>query len=483
MSNIDGVKGFSFNQLNKIVDIMNSSASKTKEEVVDSVALGSTRNPQMDVIIMPDVKVMKGNFSVENMASRVKEEGIALKDNLELINGVTAKVTPEEAEKLQKQGFLVYDDSPKDLSPGIPAATSSTTRAGNPWDMPEIKDIEWTGAKKLHDQGLTGKGRTVAVIDSGYNHPAKPLKAWADVVEKSPKPIDPNGHGTHVAGDVNKIAPDAELVGVRVMNSQGQGRPSDIVKGIEWVIKNKDRFGIDIINMSLGAGPDGVPFYMDPINKAVEQAIKFGIDVVVAAGNSGPGAETIGSPADDPAALTIGAALNPTKVSDFSSRGPTEDNLEKPDIIAPGEFITSWAAPDSQLDNIGKTVQTIRDMTPDQLTTLFTNKPDLIKALGLPSNVMSLSPKERETVVKTNLPPMFKPTADTLAGPGTSFASPEVAGLAALLKQAVPDKTPADRKEAFMKTADSMGSQYKKVDQGSGFVDADEAVKYLKEHK
>ncbi len=480
---IDGVKGFSFNQLNKIVDIMNSSASKTKEEVIDSVALGSTRTLQQDVIIMPDVKVMKGHFSVKDMTSRVKEEGIALKDNLELINGVTAKVTPEEIDKLQKQGFVVYDDSPRDLSPGIPAATASTTRAGNSWDMPEIKDIEWTGAKDLHAQGLTGKGRTIAIVDSGYNHPAKPLKAWVDVVEKSPKPIDPNGHGTHVAGDANKIAPDAELVGIRVMNSQGQGRPSDIVKGIEWAIKNKDRFGIDIINMSLGAGPDGVPFHMDPINKAVEQAIKLGMDVVAAAGNSGPGAETIGSPADDPAVLTVAAALNPNKVSDFSSRGLTEDGLVKPDITAPGEFITSWAAPNSQLDNIGKTIQTIRDMTPDQLTTLFTNKPDLIQALGLPSNVMSLSAKEREKVVKTHLPPMFKPTADTLAGPGTSFASPEMAGLAALLKQAVPNSTPADRKEAFMKTADSMGSNYKPVDQGAGFVDADEAVKYLKENK
>ena len=106
---------------------------------------------------------------------------------------------------------------------------------------------------------------------------------------------------------------------------------------------------------------------MDPYNAAFAKLEKMGILVVTAAGNSGPKPETIGSPANNPHTLTAGAALNPKKLSDFSSRGPTEEGDVKPDIVAPGEFITSWAAPGSQLDKIATTVDTIRHMTPSQL--------------------------------------------------------------------------------------------------------------------
>jgi len=476
------INSFSFNQLNKLVDIVNNPHNSrmmgAEDDVADVVSLSGNK----EVIILPGKDLLKSIGTPQQAAEHLKAQGIEMKEDLSFINGVVAKADKKEIEQLEKKGFLVYDNSPRNLLPDIPAPTVVETRGtGKPWDMPEVKDVEWTGAKELHAQGLTGKGAVFAVLDSGYNGPV-PLKGWHDVVADASKNIDPNGHGTHVTGDIHKIAPDGEFVAVRVMNEKGQGRPSDIVKGVEWVIKNKDRFGIDVINMSLGAGPDGIPYYMDPINKAVEQAIKQGIDVVVAAGNSGPSAHTIGSPADDPQVLTVGAALNPTKVSDFSSRGTTEDGLVKPDIIAPGEFIVSWASPNSQMDNIAKTVDGIRKMTPEQLTLLLQNKPELIQALGLPNNVLQLTPDEREKVVKTKLPPMYKPTPDTIAGPGTSFASPEVAGLAGIIKEAVPNATFSARKEAFMKTADSMGSNYTQVDQGSGFVDADEALEFLKKN-
>jgi serine protease AprX len=276
-----------------------------------------------------------------------------------------------------------------------------------------------------------------------------------------------------------KMAPDADLVGIRVMNAEGSGRPSDIVKGVQWAIQNKEKYNISVINMSLGGAPDGVPYYLDPINKAVEKAVENGISVVAAAGNSGPEPSTIGSPADDPKAFSIGAALNPTTVSDFSSRGPTDDNFSKPDIIAPGEFITSWAVPNSQLDKIATTVETIRRMSPEQLRKLFTAKPELIKALGLPKDLLKKDDAQMELITKTTLPPMHKPTADTLAGPGTSFASPEVAGIVANLRQAHPSATPDQVKDALMATADNMGSQYTKLDQGAGFVRADEAHQEL----
>jgi len=474
---------FSFSQLNKIVDAFEgkrapeAASVQTNALVSDQVKLGED---SQDVMILPGNNLMKSfkNIDADSIAGYLKDKGVEVDEKLDVLNGVTAKLDQKSIETLKEQGYQVYDNSPRSLLPDVPKLTVRETE-GKPWDMPKIDDVNWTGTSELHKQGLTGKGQVIAIIDSGYEHPDKPLVAWKDVVDGSQDPFDPNGHGTHVAGDAIKMAPDADLVGIRVMNAQGSGRPSDIVKGVQWAIQNKEKYNISVINMSLGGAPDGVPYYMDPINKAVEKAVESGISVVAAAGNSGPEASTIGSPADDPKAFSIGAALNPTTVSDFSSRGPTDDNLSKPDIIAPGEFITSWAVPNSQLDKIATTVETIRRMSPEQLRKLFTAKPDLIKALGLPKDLLKNDDTKVEYITKTNLPPMHKPTADTLAGPGTSFASPEVAGIVANLRQAHPSATPDQVKEALMNTADNMGEKYGKLDQGSGFVRADKAHQKL----
>jgi len=482
---IDRAGSFSFNQLNKIVEAyegkITKSVAKGKEkgaEVKDKVDIGGKFK---DVIILPSKELMKAhkNINAEKIAGELKKEGIKVNDKLDVISGVTAKVSPEDLKKLKEQGYLIYDDSVRNLMPDIPKVTSAPSEGGNPWDMPKIEDVKWTGVEKLHEKGITGKDQVVAVVDSGYSHPEKPPVAWVDMVEGSEKPVDPNGHGTHVAGDVIKMAPDADIVAVRVMRADGTGRTSDIVKGLQWVIENKDKYHIGVINMSLGGGPDGYPYYLSPINKAVAEAKRNGITVVVAGGNSGPRPHTIGAPGDSPDVITVGAALNPHKVSDFSSRGPTDDNFAKPDVVAPGEYITSWAVPGSQLDKIATTVETIRRMTPSQLRKLLIAKPDLIKALGLPEDILQKDDKTLEKDVKMALPPIYKPTPDTLAGPGTSFASPEVAGIVADLRQSTGVKNPEKIKEALTKTAENMGEEYTVMDQGSGFVQADKAEAYL----
>ncbi|MHB2017258.1 MAG: S8 family serine peptidase [Candidatus Xenobia bacterium] len=314
----------------------------------------------------------------------------------------------------------------------------------------------------------------VAVIDSGFQHPSKPLVAWEDVIDGSDQPIDPVGHGTHVAGDILQTAPDAGIVAIRVMNQDGQGRPSDIIRGIQYAIDHQKDLNIGVINMSLGGPNDGVSSQDDPIDRAVEQAIRHGIAVVDAAGNDGPKPSTVGSPADDPKGIAVGSALNPQQVSDFSSRGPTADGAAKPDITAPGEFIVSWNVPGSQLDKITTVVEKIRHMDDAQLVKLFQSKPQLIQAFGLPDDV--LDRPDRDDVIKSKLPPMFKPTEDTLAGPGTSFASPLVAGVVADMEQANPNATPAQLKAALKSTASPMDSQFGPNDQGAGFVNAPAAI-------
>ncbi|MFP4497305.1 MAG: S8 family serine peptidase [Vulcanimicrobiota bacterium] len=475
---------FSFNQLNSIQEAFEgkkpAKASAEQPQVLsDSVSLGKQEKTQ-NVIIVPGKGLMKSKAKVDTdtMAKELSKKGVEVDSKLDVISGVTAKIKPEDAEKLKEQGFVIFDDSERQLIPDMPKVLNATPGA-KPWDMPKIEDVKWTQAGDLHKQGITGKGQVVAVIDSGYNHPEKKLVAWKDVVDGSPEPVDPNGHGTHVAGDVIKTAPEANIIGIRVMGGNGTGKTSDIVKGIQWAIDNKEKHNIDTINMSLGGPPDGWPHYFSPINTAVEKAVEKGITVVAAAGNSGPNAHTIGAPADSPHALSVGSALNPEKVSDFSSRGPTDDKLVKPDIMAPGEYITSWAVPGSQMDKIATTVETHRRMTPAQLRKLFVAKPDLMKALGLPEDLLQKDDAGLEKTTKTSLPPMYKPTPDTIAGPGTSFASPEVAGIVAGLKQAHPKATPQEIKDALMKTAKNMGAHYSNMDQGAGFVQADKARKSM----
>ncbi|MCD4782528.1 MAG: S8 family serine peptidase [Candidatus Eremiobacteraeota bacterium] len=477
---------FSYSQMKNIVDAFEGKITKSVEKEKPPVTRGPAKDEvklgegMQDVLIIPGKSLMKSakDINADKVAKNLTEKGIDVKDKLGVVSGVTAKVDSKDMEALKEQGYLVFDNSPRNLLPDVPQVTAYSGK-GNAWDMPKIEDIKWTGTEAINKQGLTGKGEVIAIIDSGYQHPEKPLIAWKDMVDGYKKPVDPNGHGTHVAGDALKMAPDAELVGIRVMNGEGRGRPSDIIKGLQWAINNKEKYDIGTINMSLGGGPDGAPYYLDPINQAVAKAVDSGMVVVAAAGNSGPGSSTIGSPADAPSTLTVGSALHPEKLSDFSSRGPTDDNLVKPDVIAPGEFITSWAVPGSQLNQIATTVETIRRMTPSQLRKLIIGKPDIAKALGLPKDILKMDDKSLEKNVKLRLPPMYKPTEDTVAGPGTSFASPEVAGIVANLRQGHPDASPKEIKKALMDTADTMGKQYKTTEQGAGFVRADEAHEEL----
>ncbi|MDQ7822850.1 MAG: S8 family peptidase [Candidatus Eremiobacteraeota bacterium] len=466
-----GPEYFSYQQmvdLNKVMESPGYKGPKAEE----AAPRASQPSDTLDVIIISKPTKSGSKGSARTLGKNLVEKGVTVEDQLKTIGGVSAKVKPEQMEQLKQEGYIVYDNSPRTLVPGIPKVRLE----GNNWDMPKIDPVTMTGADKLQEKGFDGTGKTVAVVDSGFENPKFELKAWKDMAGESSVPDDAVGHGTHVAGCVNQMAPEAEIVAVRVMGPDGTGKPSDIVKGIEWVINNKEKLNIDVMNLSLGAGPDGYPYYYDPINMAVEEAIDKGITVVSAAGNSGPEPQTIGGPADDPKGITVGAGLNAKKVSDFSSRGPTDDGFEKPDIVAPGEYIVSWMVPDSQMGKTAQIVQTLRNMSIDQLTELLMKKPELIEAFGLPENILEYPDKEREKMIKTSLPPMFVTDKEHMAAPGTSFAAPLVSGIAADLKEANPRLSPEDIKSVLMETADSMGSQYGVYDQGKGFVDAKEAM-------
>lgn len=438
----------------------------------------SQDGPQ-DVIIMraPGEGGLTQSMDPRQLPAQLAEKGVEIQEELDTV-GVTARVDPKTAEKLEKEGFLVFDNRPRDLWPGLPKVQMDLDSSD--FSMPLVDPVALTKADHLHQQGITGKGQVVAVLDSGFDHPKFNLLAWQDVVDGSPRPIDPVGHGTHVVGDVLATAPDAKIVAVRVMDEKGQGRPSDIIRGLQWAIQNKEKYDIEVINMSLGAGPDGRPDREDPINRAVEMATRHGITVVAAGGNSGPDVRTLGSPADSASALTVGATLDRQKVSDFSSRGPTDDGLIKPDIMAPGEFIVSWSVPGSEMEQTGKTVQALRNMSGEQLKALLSAKPQLIQGLGLPRDILRRSPEEIAKAVKSGLPPVYIPEEGLVAAPGTSFAAPLVAGIVAGLEQAK-DMEPRTLKEILRNTADPMPG-FAAHEQGKGFVDAQEALEQVRKH-
>lgn len=182
-----------------------------------------------------------------------------------------------------------------------------------------------------------GQGVKVAVVDSGinYNHPdLKPNYAGGiNCVKESNPPLDDNGHGTHVAGiiagafnnsGIIGIAPKASLYSVKVMRRDGYGKHSEILKGIEWCIKNN----IHIMNLSLGVGEG-----YEAVNKAVKAAVAHNITVVCAAGNESEPA--LAYPARIPETIAVTASDPNDKFAYFSNSG------KETDFIAPGMFIYS----------------------------------------------------------------------------------------------------------------------------------------------
>jgi subtilisin family serine protease len=314
----------------------------------------------------------------------------------------------------------------------------------------------------------TGAGVTVAVIDSGvtqYQHPdlgdARVL-AFVDFVNQQVGKYDDNGHGTHVTGLVAGtgklsakkyagIAPGASIVSLKVLNNAGEGTVGNILKALDWVYKYGAKYGVRVVNMSVGA-PVTESYYTDPLTLATKTLVDSGITVVAAAGNNGKNADGkaqwggIASPGNAPWVLTVCAfstkgTYNTTDdvMADFSSAGPTAvDFGAKPDICAPGVGVVSTSAPGSALYAAGALV------TPTSLL--------------IPGTVPGGFP--------------FLPY-ESLSG--TSMSTPLVSGAVALMLQANPNLTPNLIKAILEFTAISKQG-VSPLKQGAGFMNVSNAV-------
>jgi serine protease AprX len=291
------------------------------------------------------------------------------------------------------------------------------------------KAVPQIGADKVWAAGYTGKGVKVCVIDTGIDasHPdlnGNKVVAWVDYVNGRTTPYDDHGHGTHVSstiagtgnasnGQYKGVAPEASLMGAKVLSAQGSGSNTNILKGIDWAVQN----GAQVISMSLGSSQ-----HSQAMDDAVRSATSRGVTVVVAAGNSGPNANTVACPGDSPDAITVGASDRSDVIASFSSRGPTYDGRIKPDVTNMG--VGLWAA----------------------------------KATGTGAG---------------------KGTTYYLPMSGTSMATPMTSGVVALLLQANKTLTPAQIKTVLTKTAKPLGGSVPNNDYGYGRVDAKAALDYV----
>lgn len=200
-----------------------------------------------------------------------------------------------------------------------------------------------------------GQHVTAAVLDTGIApHPdfKGRILAFKDCVNGRQGLYDDCGHGTHVAGilagdgRMSKgilagIAPSASLVIIKVLDKKGEGNISQIFEGMRWIKKNWYQYGINIVNISVGAKAGTDQEKEDRLIEAVEELWDMGLTVVVSAGNYGPEEGSVAIPGTSRKVITVGAIWEGKNQKDCSGRGPTGECIVKPDILAPGYQIIS----------------------------------------------------------------------------------------------------------------------------------------------
>lgn len=202
----------------------------------------------------------------------------------------------------------------------------------------------------------------VAIVDTGiYKHRdfGDRIIGFVDFVNGRKACYDDSGHGTHVSGIVGGngaasrgryrgIAPQAALIGVKVLDTSGNGRIVNVIKGLEWILRYREHYNIRVVNISFGATPDNYEEEEQLLIDMVEILWDAGIIVVAAAGNSGPEKNSITAPGNSRKIITVGA-YDDTKFSDsrgrrvkyYSGRGPTRECVVKPEVVVTGSNIVA----------------------------------------------------------------------------------------------------------------------------------------------
>ena len=326
------------------------------------------------------------------------------------------------------------------------------------------------GANDASGQAVTGRGVTVAVLDSGVS--AVPgLDAPGKVIQGPDLSLEANGaelpdsdtfgHGTHMAGIIAAkdpvtvddktgepkaaaqeqlgVAPDAQLLALKLATTDGSTDITQVIAALDWVAQHRTDNGMNVRVVNLSFGTASLqPYQIDPLAAAAENAWRRGLVVVVSGGNGGSESNGLTNPAIDPYVIAVGSSdpdgkpngwVSKPRVAEYSARGTSDRHV---DLLAPGRSVVSLRDPGSYVD------------------------------VNNPEGLVAGDPSGR----------LFR-------GSGTSQAAAVTSGAAALLLQAYPQLTPDQVKAALVSSATEM-KEVDAIDGGAGqlnVADAFDAVK------
>jgi serine protease AprX len=417
----------------------------TPSAATGRVAQIAARHPARSVDVI--LRLAPGRTQAEGRAAVTRRHG-RVTGELHIFNGLAARLPAGAAARLQSDPAVAAVSLDAPVEPqGINAKDVRTAypfAAGAP--------LAWNNSSG--GGSATGQGVGIAVIDTGIagaspdfrvsSYDASSRVVGSAVVNPlATTAEDTYGHGTHVAGIIAGngntrapgdplrgqyvgIAPEANLVSVKVADDDGNATVLDVIYGLQFVVDHKADYNIRVANLSLES-TDTQPAATDPLDAAAEAAWFAGITVVAAAGNRGTASDAAShAPGNDPYVITVGALddmgtkpRDDDAIASWSGRGVTQDGYAKPDVYAPGAHMVSMLSPGSAF---------------------------------------------------ASLCPQCVVAGEYLQAGGTSMSAPVVSGVAALILERHPWLTPNQVKSLIVRTARGLTN-------GNGAVDADAAVR------
>jgi len=295
--------------------------------------------------VLKDLKIKKKDKGLA--AQNTEDYDFDLTNSYATVNGFAGKLNKASYQKLKNNPNVVKIYKPRSLSISLDAS-AALVNATRTWSL------------IYNGSNITGKHESICVIDTGvdYTHPAlgscsnssflngtcPKVIAGYDFANTDNDPMDDNGHGTHVAGiaastndTIRGIAPDANIVAMKVLDASGNGNSQKLVSGIDWCVNNASRFNISVITMSLGTTTlftSHCDSYDTLVTSSIANAIAKNISVIAAAGNYG---NTTGI--SNPACITNVTAVSSTDKNDSISS--FSDRWSLPILFAPGSSIKS----------------------------------------------------------------------------------------------------------------------------------------------
>lgn len=341
------------------VDVIIHMKGSKKKGLSDIKAKSMNRTERLTKVkaFLQDVADQSQAKLLKQLQVMTKKDQVANVQSLWIINGIAATVTEDGLREIEAR-----EDVEKILLDEIYEVPETMEKESKP-RLPEW-GLEKINAPRVWAQyGIDGKGVVVGIMDSGVDGDHEALAksyrggegehkySWVDYSgEDYQTPRDGNGHGTHVAGSAVGggdgepigVAPGAKWIAAKIFNDVGRASESGIHQAFEWFMApgGDPEMAPDVVNNSWGnADPYNVRFKED-----VDAWVAAGIFPLFAAGNDGPGSETIGSPGSFPEAFSIGATDPNDQIAPFSSRGPVTwdgKRYTKPEVSAPGVGIYS----------------------------------------------------------------------------------------------------------------------------------------------